>query len=123
MNSMTKILAGKGLETELATVIAEAGAKGKGTISYLVTVLDESGELRCVASQQEETVHASASMIKVLILAAAPRVLGGGALQELNGSHKFTILELCRLMIVLSDNWATNLLIRTIGMTYINEMS
>ena len=114
MNSMTKILAGKGLETELATVIAEAGAKGKGTISYLVTVLDESGELRCVASQQEETVHASASMIKVLILAAvlrgvteeqlqldslvplaaAPRVLGGGALQELNGSHKFTILEL-----------------------------
>ena len=57
MNSMTKILAGKGLETELATVIAEAGAKGKGTISYLVTVLDESGELRCVASQQEETVH------------------------------------------------------------------
>lgn len=141
MNSMTKILAGKGLETELATVIAEAGAKGKGTISYLVTVLDESGELRCVASQQEETVHASASMIKVLILAAvlrgvteeqlqldslvplaaAPRVLGGGALQELNGSHKFTILELCRLMIVLSDNWATNLLIRTIGMTYINE--
>lgn len=106
MNSMTKILAGKGLETELATVIAEAGAKGKGTISYLVTVLDESGELRCVASQQEETVHASASMIKVLILAAvlrgvteeqlqldslvplaaAPRILGGGALQELNSS-------------------------------------
>ena len=31
---------------------------------------------------------------------------------ELVGNHSFSYLELCRLMMVLSDNWATNLLIQ-----------
>ena len=43
-----------------------------------------------------------------------------GALQELVGKHSFTYLELCRLMMVLSDNIATNLLITVLGMENIN---
>lgn len=39
---------------------------------------------------------------------------------ELVGNHSFSYLELCRLMMVLSDNWATNLLIQALGMENIN---
>ena len=45
-----------------------------------------------------------------------PHVEGGGALQEINGDAKLTIKALASLMIVLSDNLATNLLINQIGM-------
>lgn len=136
---MECMLAGKGLQTELDDIIKEYAPQA--TISYMVTIHNDDEPVRYVAARNEDTVHASASMIKILImlsvfeavsqqklaltdqiaLTATPRVEGGGALQELQGNHTFSVLELCRLMMVLSDNWATNLLIRTLGMTFIND--
>ena len=45
---------------------------------------------------------------------------GAGILQELLPSHSFTVLELVTLMIILSDNTATNLLINRVGMAAVN---
>ena len=114
-----------------------------GEISYLVARLDDEKDMAEIAGRGITMVHASASMIKVLIMAAlfkkvadgdlaldmtmslkeSPRVLGGGALQELDLNHRFSYLELCRLMMVLSDNWATNLLIKKLGMATVNEFA
>lgn len=138
---MEKILAGKGLEIELNACIDQWAPKGR--ISYLVARLDDELPMAEIAGRGITTVHASASMIKVLIMATlfskamagtlnlqdtvglrdVPRVWGGGALQELDVHHRFTYLELCRLMMVLSDNWATNLLIHHLGMETINEFA
>jgi beta-lactamase class A len=84
-------------------------------------------------------IFPSASMIKVPIMVeimrqAAAGILSleetlvlttevkveGGILQELRSGHRLTILELVTLMIVLSDNTATNLLIDFIGMDAVN---
>ncbi len=48
------------------------------------------------------------------------RTGGDGILKELYGAHEFSLLELAVLMIVLSDNHATNLLIDHLGMESIN---
>ena len=135
---MEKLLVGKSLEHQLDTVIKELAPKGN--ISYAVLQFDDEEEPTIIASKGENTVHSSASLIKVLImeyvfhlarteqldlndtvpLSRTPRVEGGGALQELVAKHSFTYLELCRLMMVLSDNMATNLLITVLGMENIN---
>ena len=135
---MEKLLVGKSLEHQLDTVIKELASKGN--ISYVVLQFDDEEEPTIIASKGEDTVHSSASLIKVLImeyvfhlarteqldlndtvpLSRTPRVEGGGALQELVAKHSFTYLELCRLMMVLSDNMATNLLITVLGMENIN---
>ena len=135
---MEKLLVGKSLEHQLDTVIKELAPKGN--ISYVVLQFDDEEEPTIIASNGEDTVHSSASLIKVLImeyvfhlarteqldlndtvpLSRTPRVEGGGALQELVAKHSFTYLELCRLMMVLSDNMATNLLITVLGMENIN---
>ncbi len=46
---------------------------------------------------------------------------GDGILKELNIGHKFTLGELCTMMIVLSDNMATNILINLLGMDNVNS--
>ena len=100
-----------------------------GNWSYLIQRYD-AADLPKI-SYQEDYVHKSASLIKVLILAAlcdsdidlaekiridaVPRVEGGGALQEMNGDAQLTVQALASLMIVLSDNLATNLLINRLG--------
>jgi len=51
-----------------------------------------------------------------------PVVGGCGILQQLKTEGlTLTIRDICDLMIVLSDNMATNIIIRTIGMDYINQ--
>ena len=82
----------------------------------------------------------SASMIKLLILAElmkkvsenkfslsdaitvteAMKTGGDGVLKELNAGHYFTLKELATLMIIVSDNQATNILIDFLGMENIN---
>ncbi|MCL4592980.1 serine hydrolase [Fusobacterium nucleatum] len=82
----------------------------------------------------------SASMIKLLILAElmkkvsenkfslsdaitvteAMKTGGDGVLKELNSDHHFTLKELATLMIIVSDNQATNILIDFLGMKNIN---
>ena len=135
---MEKLIVGKSLEDQLDTVIKDLAPTGN--ISYVVLQFDDEEEPTLIASRGEKTVHSSASLIKVLImeyvfhlarteqldlndtvpLSKTPRVEGGGALQELVAKHSFTYLELCRLMMVLSDNIATNLLITALGMENIN---
>ena len=82
----------------------------------------------------------SASMIKLLILAELMKKIsedkfslsdtimmanfmktgGDGVLKELNAGHHFTLKELATLMIIVSDNQATNILIDFLGMENIN---
>ena len=84
----------------------------------------------------------SASMIKLLILAELMKKIsenkfslsdtimiadsmktgGDGVLKELNTEHHFTLKELATLMIVVSDNQATNILIDFLGMENINQL-
>ena len=45
---------------------------------------------------------------------------GDGVLKELNSGHHFTLKELATLMIIVSDNQATNILIDFLGMENIN---
>ena len=84
----------------------------------------------------------SASMIKLLILAElmkknsenkfslsdtimienSMKTGGDGVLKELNSGHHFTLKELATLMIIVSDNQATNILIDFLGMENINQL-
>ena len=84
----------------------------------------------------------SASMIKLLILAELMKKIfenkfslsdtvmmanfmktgGDGVLKELNSEHHFTLKELATLMIIVSDNQATNILIDFLGMENINQL-
>ena len=84
----------------------------------------------------------SASMIKLLILAELMKKIfenkfslsdtvmmanfmkigGDGILKELNTGHHFTLKELATLMIIVSDNQATNILIDFLGMKNINQL-
>lgn len=84
----------------------------------------------------------SASMIKLLILAELMKKIsenkfslsdtimiedfmkigGDGVLKELNSGHHFTLKELATLMIIVSDNQATNVLIDFLGMENINQL-
>jgi beta-lactamase class A len=84
----------------------------------------------------------SASVIKVPILAAlsaeaeagrlaweetvalteAAKVPGSGVLRELHAGVELTLEDLARLMIVVSDNTATNLLIDRIGTQVVNDL-
>lgn len=129
---------GQELERALAAWMPEALQAGQ--VSYYVAKLDETGPMQVIAAGNENQVHAGASMVKTLVmeylfnlaqeghidlddslsLRSVPAVEGGGALQELVGTHSFTYLELCRLMMVLSDNWATNLLLHHLGVENIN---
>lgn len=84
----------------------------------------------------------SASMIKLLIMLTLLKkvelkeisldektklvedksVGGSGVLKDLSCDHSFTIKELLTLMIIISDNYATNILIEKIGMDNINKL-
>lgn len=135
---MEKLIVGQSLEKQLQELICNVAPTG--AISYVVTRLSDGEEPQIVAAFKETMIHVGASMVKTLILeyvfhlayegqldlhdtialSRSPRVAGAGVLQELMGNHSFTYLELCRLMMVISDNWATNLLIQALGMEYIN---
>ena len=46
---------------------------------------------------------------------------GDGILKELDYGHRFTLIEICTLMIIVSDNMATNILIDLLSMDKINS--
>lgn len=52
---------------------------------------------------------------------AAPRAGGGGVLDYLNAATQLTVGELCTLMLIVSDNTASNVLLDLVGMGEINE--
>lgn len=55
-------------------------------------------------------------------MSALDKVPGCGALRHMHNDLVVTISDLCHLMIVLSDNTATNILIRLLGFDYINQI-
>lgn len=91
----------------------------------------------------ENQIFPSASTIKLLILAELlrqeslneislnklvrikeyPLVLGDGILKELSSDISLSILDIATLMIILSDNYATNILIDILGFDNINNMA
>lgn len=58
---------------------------------------------------------------EMLTLKDDEKVDGSGALKELHGGTQLTLLDLISLMIVVSDNTATNMLINRIGVDCVNE--
>ncbi|MEG1183975.1 MAG: serine hydrolase, partial [Cetobacterium sp.] len=94
-----------------------------------------------IFSKNEEKIFQSASIIKLFILEALlekiennsfsynqrvllkneDKVAGFGALKLLDENINLTIKDLATLMITLSDNTATNMLIDLIGIEYIQE--
>lgn len=91
----------------------------------------------------ENKVFPSASTIKLIIMAELLRQVnegklslddeilltdkvkayGDGILKELDSGHYFTLRELMTLMIIISDNTATNIIIDIVGMDNVNNFS
>lgn len=124
----------RGLENKIENIVEESSAN----ISVSLYDLDQ-GEGFSINGDEKVP---SASMIKLLILLKAldecdkgkinledtiklddyERVDGSGILKELSNNHKFSIRELLTLMIIVSDNTATNILIDLLGMEEINKI-
>ena len=62
------------------------------------------------------------SLSDTIMIADSMKTGGDGVLKELNTGHHFTLKELATLMIVVSDNQATNILIDFLGMENINQL-
>ena len=60
------------------------------------------------------------SLSDKIVLTSSMLTGGDGVLKELNPGHEFTLEEICTLMIIQSDNMATNILIDVLGMDNIN---
>jgi beta-lactamase class A len=122
------------LINEIERIAAECG----GTVAVAATHLPTGRRLEREAARS----FPSASVIKVPILAAlyaeaeagrlawgetvslteAAKVPGSGVLRELHAGIELTLEDLARLMIVVSDNTATNLLIDRIGTEVVNDL-
>jgi beta-lactamase class A len=122
----------EGLPAAVEEIAQEAG----GRVAVALRHLPSGGELR----REAEVVFPSASVIKVPILvavfaevAAGRRrwedrftlhaeacVEGSGVLRELHPGLEVTLQDLTRLMIVVSDNTASNMLIDTVGVERVN---
>ena len=61
------------------------------------------------------------SLSDTILLNDVSKTGGDGILKELDSNHDFTLKELCTLMIIISDNTATNLLIEHLGMNRVNQ--
>lgn len=69
-----------------------------------------------------QTQNKIISLNKTLILKEKDKVKGAGILKELKAGLKLTVKELAALMIVISDNTATNMLIDLAGINNINKL-
>lgn len=109
----------------------------KGNVAVVVKNLRTNEEIKI----NENIVFPSASTIKLAIMSELFNKInegsiklndtieltediktgGDGILKELNYGHIFTLEEIMTLMIIVSDNMATNILISLLGMHSINE--
>lgn len=112
------------------------GLEGKGTVGIVIKDLQTGKKITI----NDRKIFPAASLIKLciiwdlfqriemgqlklddqIVLEAHQKVGGCGILKELHTGLKVTLNDLAILMIVLSDNVATNLLIDTLGMRDIN---
>lgn len=118
-------------DNELERLLAERAAQTEATVAYSVVALDGSAAIRVRADLSLPT----ASTYKVYLLAAlyaadaAGRLsldskityskddctLGSGVMKLFAAGASLTLRDLARLMIVVSDNVATNLITRALG--------
>lgn len=61
------------------------------------------------------------SLDERIIITPEMKTGGDGILKELNSGHSFTLAEIMTLMIIISDNQATNILIDLLGMDAVNK--
>jgi beta-lactamase class A len=59
---------------------------------------------------------------QLLAMEDSDRCYGTGVIRDLTVGREFSLFELCRLMIVLSDNTATHMIAQEIGVDRINEI-
>jgi|LSQX01.1.fsa_nt_gb beta-lactamase class A len=108
----------------------------KGNVAVIIKNLKNNSEIK-INSDME---FPSASIIKIAIMSELFNKInqgiyeiddiieikeemktgGDGILKELYSGHKFTLKEICTLMIIVSDNTATNILIDLLGLDNIN---
>ncbi|MEL3972231.1 serine hydrolase [Rossellomorea oryzaecorticis] len=126
------VIKAKVLEEKIQRVIAE----GQGRVSLAIELSE------CSIKHNSEVPLSAASLIKLPILLEGfyqiqdgnlhpdeiipvpqPEKVGGAGVLDLLSQHSnVTIHDLLTLMIIVSDNTATNLLIDRIGMIAVNEM-
>jgi len=122
-----------GIETQIAGMAAECG----GFVSVAVRTIQNAGDI----SLSEGEVVSSASIIKVPMLVEAmrqvrdgelsferefgladdERVRGSGVMRYLHTGTELTLKDLLWLMIVVSDNSATNILVDVLGVEKVNS--
>lgn len=66
-------------------------------------------------------VHGDWTLSDRLTISADQQVGGAGVLYELDAEREFNLAELCRLMMVVSDNTASNALARLVGLQKLNS--
>lgn len=124
---------------DLRKSIEEIIKTNKGNVGVVVKNLNSKDTIMI----NERLVFPSASTIKLVIMSQVLKEVkekkhslkeiiklvntvktgGDGILKELNEGHEFTLEEIMTLMIILSDNTATNILISLVGMESINSMA
>lgn len=77
-----------------------------------------------IVAELMRRVHIGETSLENRITVTAQMKTGGdGILKELEPGHSFTLKELLTLMVIISDNEATNILIDFLGMESINQMA
>lgn len=79
-------------------------------------------KLLILAELMRQVSEAKLSLSQKIILTDSMRVGGDGILKVLDSGHQFSLKELAKLMIVVSDNEATNILIDLLTMENINAL-
>ncbi|MDH7602207.1 MAG: class A beta-lactamase-related serine hydrolase [Armatimonadota bacterium] len=125
------------MELAIEEYVARIAAGCGGTVSVAVRNVENAGNI----SINENEVISSASIIKVPMLVEAlrqardgeldldqevalsddQRVRGSGVLRYLHSGIKLTLLDLLWLMIIVSDNTATNIVMDLIGIENVNK--
>ncbi len=68
----------------------------------------------------ERVAAGTSSLSDEVVLSASDQVSGSGVLKALSCDRPYTVLDLATLMIIVSDNTATNLLIELVGVGEVN---
>ena len=129
-------------EPDIEPRLAELERELQGTLGVVAHALPEAGDgdVEGTVAYHAEHAFPAASTIKVFVLqtllehaaegrlglddevtlGAADQVTGSGILKDLTPGRRYTLLDLARLMITISDNTATNLLIDALGVPTVN---
>ncbi|RYU95855.1 serine hydrolase [Emticicia agri] len=112
------------LPTAFKVSMSVEGMSGEEFFSYRPTVIVPSASVIKIPILMELMEKVKAKQIdlnKVYILQASDKTGGSGVIANMPDGKKFTIRELAQEMIRSSDNTATNILIREVGMEAVNQ--